>query len=135
LAHLSRDIDYDVIAGIDALGFILSSALALEHAKPFIPLRKGGKLPVQVDSETFVDYSGMEKSLEIRKDAFAHFKKALIVDEWVETGSQVGAAIKLIEGQGAQIAGVLSINVDDSAGARSLRERYLILSLAEDPED
>jgi adenine phosphoribosyltransferase len=132
LASLSRDLEFDVIAGIDALGFILSSALSLKLGKSLVPVRKGGKLPVGVDSESFIDYSGIEKTLEIRKGVFSQFNNALIVDEWIETGSQVSAATSLIERQGARIAGILSIGMDNSRGVKSLRERYLMFSLFED---
>jgi len=127
---LSRDIDYDVIAGIDALGFILAAALAVKADKPFIPIRKGGKLPVEVDCVTFVDYSGTEKSLEIRQDAFTEINRVLIVDEWVETGSQIRAAITLIEQQGARVVGIATIKIDDNDATNALRERYPVLALA-----
>ena len=96
LVSLCKDLEFDVIAGIDALGFILSSGLSLKLGKSLVLVRKGGKLPVSVDSEKLVDYSGVEKSLEIRKDALMHFNSALIVDEWIETGSQIRAAANLI---------------------------------------
>ena len=51
-------IECDVVAGIDALGFILGTALALRMRKGFIPIRKGGKLPVPTDAVAFIDYSG-----------------------------------------------------------------------------
>ena len=132
LAIQCSNLEFDVIAGIDALGFILSSALAIKLGKSLLPIRKGGKLPVSVDSENFVDYSGIEKSLEIRKDALIKSNGVLIVDEWIETGSQVRAAANLIENQGARVAGIISIGMDNSNGVKSLRQRYPISSLIED---
>ena len=52
------EIDFDYVAGIDALGFILGTAMAMHLKKGFIPIRKGGKLPVAVSRAEFVDYSG-----------------------------------------------------------------------------
>jgi adenine phosphoribosyltransferase len=132
LAELACEVDFDVIAGIDALGFILASALALKLGKALIPIRKRGKLPVKVDRESFVDYSGVEKSLEVRRGAFNNLKNALIVDEWVETGAQVAAAINLIERQGTKVAGIISIAMNNTSGVKALRERYLMSSLCED---
>ena len=61
----STPIDY--VAGIDALGFILGTAIAIRLHKGFIPLRKEGKLPVETVKKEFTDYSGNRKALELEK--------------------------------------------------------------------
>ena len=132
LLELGRDIEYDTVAAIDALGFILGAAIAVRSEKPLVPIRKGGKLPVEVNKANFVDYTGKEKSLEIRTDALDPSDRVLLVDEWVETATQVKAAIGLIERQGAKVAAVLSINIDDCEVVRELRESYPILALSQD---
>ncbi|HKP53789.1 MAG TPA: phosphoribosyltransferase family protein [Chloroflexia bacterium] len=131
IADLSRPFDasdFDVVAGIDALGFILGTAVALRFRKGFIPIRKGGKLPVEVDTCAFVDYTGQEKSLELRADAIKQGTRVLIVDEWIETGAQVKAAIQLIESQGGVIAGIAAINIDDNEATRPLLETRRCIS-------
>ncbi len=130
--ELCREIEYDIVAAIDALGFILGTAIAVRSEKPLVPIRKGGKLPVEVHSASFIDYTGKEKSLEIRPDALDSSNRVLLVDEWIETAAQVKAAIDLIEGQGAEVAAVLSIAIDDSQTIRELRESYTILALSQD---
>ena len=130
LLELCRDIAYDTVAAIDALGFILGSAIAVRSEKPLVPIRKGGKLPVEVHKASFIDYTGNEKSLEIRVDALGPSNRVLIVDEWIETAAQVKTAIGLIEGLGAEVAAVLSIVMDDSHTIRELRERYPVLAVA-----
>jgi adenine phosphoribosyltransferase len=125
-------IDFDsmeYVVGIDALGFILGTAVAVMAKKPFIPIRKGGKLPVPTYSANFIDYSGTSKSLEIRKDLIPAGATVLIVDEWIETGTQVSAAIQLIEKLGALVAGVLTINIDENEKTHPLRNTYKIYSL------
>ena len=77
----------DLVAGIDALGFILGTAIAIRLGKGFIPIRKGGKLPVQADRVDFVDFTGQSKSLELRAGAVQPGVKILLVDEWIETGA------------------------------------------------
>ncbi len=129
---LCRDIEYDTVAAIDALGFILGTAIAIRSEKPLVPLRKGGKLPVEVHQASFTDYSGKEKTLEIRSDALDPSNQVLLVDEWIETAAQVKASIGLIERQGARVAGVLTICVDNSPTVQALRERYQILAIAQD---
>lgn len=96
LAEPFQDASLDLVAGIDALGFILGAALALKLRKGFLPIRKGGKLPVPTDAVEFVDYSGERKALEVRRDALRPGMRVLVVDEWIETGAQVSAAIELI---------------------------------------
>lgn len=117
-------VNFDCVAGIDALGFILGAALALRARKGFIPIRKGGKLPVPADRVSFVDYTGSEKSLELRRNSLKPGTRVLVVDEWIETGAQVNAAIRLIEGQGGVVAGIAAINMDDNPITRRLRETY-----------
>lgn len=117
-------IQFDMVAGIDALGFILGTALALRFRKGFLPIRKGGKLPVKADISHFVDYTGQEKSLELRAETIRPGTRVLVVDEWIETGAQVKAAIELIEGQGGVVVGIATIGMDDNEATRPLLEGY-----------
>jgi len=116
--------EYDYVAGIDALGFILGTAIAWRTGKGLITIRKAGKLPVLTDTESFVDYTGKLKSLELGKGAVAPGAKILVVDEWIETGAQIIAAIKLIKKQGGLIAGIVSICIDENDETRNLQQNY-----------
>jgi adenine phosphoribosyltransferase len=117
-------IEFDAVVGIDALGFIVGAAMAFRMKKGFVPIRKGGKLPVETDSVEFMDYTGQRKSLELRTDAIKPRTKVLIVDEWIETGAQVKAAIELVERQSGIIVGIATINMDDNEQTRLIREKY-----------
>lgn len=123
-ATLLQGVSFDVIAGIDALGFILGAALATRHHKGFVPVRKGGKLPVPAHTAEFVDYSGTHKVLELRRDAIAPGTHVLVVDEWIETGAQASAAIRLIEGQDGTVAGIVTIHIDENDQTRRLLYQY-----------
>jgi adenine phosphoribosyltransferase len=114
----------DYVAGIDALGFILGTAIALHLHKGFIPIRKQGKLPVAVTAVQFVDYTGRKKGLELRKGILQPGDRVLVVDEWIETGAQVQAAIDLIEQTGGIVAGVVAINIDNNPIPARIREKY-----------
>jgi adenine phosphoribosyltransferase len=118
-------VPFDLIAGIDALGFILGAAMAMKAGKGFVPVRKGGKLPVDVDQVSLVDYTGEEKALEIRPDAIEEGVRVLVVDEWIETGAQVSATVDLIEGRGGVVAGIASIAMDENPRTEGLRDSYL----------
>jgi len=124
LAHPFEKIDFEYVVGIDALGFILGMALALYLDKGFVPIRKGGKLPVPVTSRQFIDYTGEQKTLELRKDILKPENRVLLVDEWIETGAQVAAAIELIEEEAANVIGIATINIDDNPATQKIREKY-----------
>jgi adenine phosphoribosyltransferase len=132
LAALAEPLAFDLVAGIDALGFILGAALAMRFHVGFVPIRKGGKLPTAVDSAACVDYTGQRKTLELRRDAMKLGTRVLLVDEWIETGAQVRAAIQLIEGQGGVIAGIASLHLDDNEQTEPLRARYRCVQAAPD---
>ncbi|MBU0512845.1 MAG: adenine phosphoribosyltransferase [Chloroflexi bacterium] len=127
--------EFHCVAGIDALGFILGTAIALRAEKGFIPIRKGGKLPGKSESVDFVDYTGLRKTLELGTNALMPNTRVLIVDEWVETGAQMQAAIQLVERQGGIVAGIAAINIDDNDVTRSLRKKYKCCSLWRDERD
>lgn len=128
-------IAFDYVAGIDALGFILGTALSFRALKGFIPIRKGGKLPVETLSVHFVDYSGQEKSLEMRVDAIKPGARVLLVDEWIETGAQVNAAIELIESQKGVVVGVATINIDENKETEKLKKKYKCYAVWADNEE
>jgi adenine phosphoribosyltransferase len=108
-----KDVDFDKIAGLDALGFVIGGALAQKMNKGFICIRKGGKLPGVNDTvlktSSFVDYTNTSKSFEINKSSVKKGEKILLVDEWIETGTQMKASVKLIEELGGEIIGISSL--------------------------
>lgn len=124
LAAPFRAEPFEYVAGIDALGFILGTAVALELRRGFVPIRKGGKLPVATERAEFVDYSGQTKALELRAGLLPAGARVLLVDEWIETGAQARAAANLIERQGSQVIGIATINMDDQPSTRALRAVY-----------
>ena len=114
----------DMVACIDALGFVLGTAIARKLNVGILTIRKGGKLPVTTDTVGFIDYTGLEKQLEIRQDILSEGMKVLIVDEWIETGAQINASIQLIEAQSAAVAGVVTIKMDDNENTQHIRSKY-----------
>lgn len=124
LSYPFQSIPVDFVAGIDALGFILGTAIAIHLQKGFIPIRKAGKLPVETVKRDFIDYSGSKKILEIRKGILPESANVLLVDEWIETGAQVQAAIALVEAEGGVVVGITTINIDANPLTQLLRQRY-----------
>jgi adenine phosphoribosyltransferase len=116
------------VACVDALGFILGTAIARELDLGVIAIRKGGKLPVPTISESFIDYSGSEKVLELRRDLELPGEQILIIDEWIETGAQIMASIRLIEACGATVSGVMTIHMDENQSTLRLAESYTVIT-------
>ena len=123
-----QEFDCDVVAGIDAMGFVLGSALAARLRKGFLPIRKAGKLCVDTKKVDFVNYSKRNQFMEIRYPAFESGTKVFIVDQWVETGGTMGAAIKLIEQQGGLVKGVIALVIEENDNTKKLRNDYKCFS-------
>lgn len=113
ICNLFKGQKFDAVACIEGRGFILGGAVSLKLGSGVVPLRYPGKLKNEVYSSKFVDYSGKEKELQIHKDALSAGQKVLIIDDWLETGSTVKVAIKLIEMCGGEVGGI-GIFMDDS---------------------
>ena len=115
----------DVVAGIDAMGFVLGSAIATRMGKGFLTIRRAGKVPVETDVVDFVNYSARTQQMEMRKPAFAPGTRVLIVDQWVETGGTMDAGIRLVERQGGIVAGIATVCIEETVGGAVFHERYL----------
>ena len=121
-------VDYDVVGGLDAMGFVLGSALAARSGVGFLPIRKAGKLCVDTDSVTFGNYSGRTQDMEMRKPAFAPGTRVLLADQWVETGGTMDGAIRLVERQGGSVAGLVAIAIEENDRTDSYRATYPCVS-------
>ena len=106
----------DVIAGIDARGFIIGGALAYKMRLPFVTLRKKGKLPFETISEEY-DLEYGKATLEVHKDAFAPGANVLVIDDLIATGGTAVAGTKLIRALGGKVVGCgFLINLPDIGG-------------------
>lgn len=92
----------DVVAGIEARGFIIGGALAHKLGVGFVPLRKKGKLPYKTHKIEY-DLEYGKDCLEIHEDAITAGDKVLIVDDLIATGGTCKAACDLIENIGGKI--------------------------------
>ncbi len=114
----------DVVAGLDAMGFVLGTGLAVRLGAGFLPVRKAGKIPVDTDAITFTNYSGRTQDMELRKPAFKPGTRVLVVDQWVETGGTMNAGIDLIERQQGIVAGVATVCIEENATTQKMRDTY-----------
>lgn len=101
-----KDIDVDVIAGTESRGFIFGMPIAYNLHKPFIPIRKKGKLPCATVSRTY-DLEYGTATIEIHKDAIKPGQKVVIIDDLIATGGTIEAAAKLIEELGGEVVKII----------------------------
>lgn len=131
LADLLADlegIEFDVVGGLDAMGFVLGAAIAARRDVGFLPIRKAGKLCVDTDRVSFTNYSGRTQDMEMRLPAFAPGTRVLLVDQWIETGGTMEGGIELVERQLGSVTGLVAIAMEDTPRASKLRERFPVVS-------
>ena len=95
-------LDFDVVVGPESRGFIFGVPIAYNLKKPFIPIRKKGKLPRETISAKYdLEYGSAE--IEIHKEDLRPGMKVVIIDDLIATGGTVEAAVKLAESLGAEV--------------------------------
>ncbi|MBY5972856.1 adenine phosphoribosyltransferase [Pseudooceanicola marinus] len=102
LAEPYRAAGIDRVAGLEARGFILGAALALELGKGFLPIRKKGKLSGPVIGESYALEYG-EAEIEMNDDVLRPGERVLMVDDLLATGGTAEAGINLVERVGAEV--------------------------------
>jgi adenine phosphoribosyltransferase len=125
LAEPYRGRNIDKVAGIEARGFILGSAVAYTLGVGFVPLRKKGKLPAATHGHDYALEYGTDR-LEIHVDAVAEGERLLLVDDLLATGGTAEAAAALVERAGGSITGcAFLVDLPALGGRRRLEARGL----------
>jgi adenine phosphoribosyltransferase len=125
--HRYMDQQLDLVAGIDARGFILGSIIAYELNLGFVPIRKKGKLPFQtVAEESELEYGSA--TVEIHADACKPGDRVLLIDDLIATGGTMMAGRKLLERLGATVVeGAAIVDLPELGGSRLLHASGLPL--------
>jgi len=98
----------DHVVGMEARGFIFGGALAARLNCGFVPVRKPGKLPAELDEVSYsLEYG--ESTLQMHRDSMKKGDKVLIVDDLLATGGTAAATVELVHKQGGVIAGVIFV--------------------------
>lgn len=106
LQELLQGLSFDVIAGTESRGFIFGVPLAYNLHKPFIPIRKKGKLPRETVSRTY-DLEYGSATIEMHKDAVKPGQKVVLVDDLIATGGTIEACAKMIEQEGGEVVKII----------------------------
>jgi adenine phosphoribosyltransferase len=117
----------DVVAGLDARGFILGAVVAYELNIGFVPIRKKGKLPFTTVEETYeLEYGSA--TVELHTDAVKTGDRVLLIDDLIATGGTMMAGKKLLEKLGATVVeGAAIVDLPELGGSNKLRESGLSL--------
>jgi adenine phosphoribosyltransferase len=111
---------FDTIVGIESRGFIIGAALADRMGKGFVPVRKQGKLPAEVERYEYQLEYGTDV-VEIHKDAIIRGQRVLVMDDLMATGGTMNASVHLLRKLGADVVscGVI-VDLPDLGGSRRL---------------
>jgi adenine phosphoribosyltransferase len=122
------DTDVDLVVAVEARGYIVGAPLAYALGAGFVPVRKPGKLPAKIVSESYTLEYGTN-SLEIHEDAIKPGQWVLVVDDLLATGGSARATINLVERLGGKVVGVAFMIELDFLHGRDKLEGYDVLSL------
>jgi adenine phosphoribosyltransferase len=128
MVKLLDGLEFDVIAGAESRGFIFGMPIAYVLHKPFVLIRKAGKLPCETVSETY-DLEYGTATIEIHKDAIKPGQKVVLVDDLIATGGTMKAAAHLVEQLGGKVAKMLFLIELAGLEGRKALEGYEVASV------
>ena len=123
--HRYFDVRPDLVAGLDARGFIIGAVLAYELGVGFVPIRKKGKLPFTTVEETYeLEYGSA--TVEMHTDAVRPGDRVLLIDDLIATGGTMMAGKRLLEKLGATVTeGAAIVDLPELGGSQRLRDSGL----------
>ena len=128
ILNLLDGVDFDVIAGAESRGFILGAPLAYQLHKPFVPIRKQGKLPRDVVWQEYeLEYGSAV--IEMHRDAIKPGQKVVLIDDLLATGGTMAACAKLVEEVGGEVVSVLFLMELEGLNGRSKLTGYDVRSV------
>jgi adenine phosphoribosyltransferase len=118
-----KDLDFDLVLGLESRGFIFGTPIAYNLKKGFIPVRKKGKLPRETVSISYnLEYGSA--TIEMHKDSIKPGMRVVIVDDLAATGGTIEAAAKLVEKLGGEVAKIVFLIELPALGGRKRLSKY-----------
>ncbi len=132
MTKLLDGVDFDVIAGTESRGFIFGTPLAYNLHKPFVLIRKKGKLPYKTISQEYdLEYGKAE--IEMHIDSVKEGQKVVLVDDLIATGGTMEAAAQLVEKLGGEVVKMLFLLELEGLEGRKRLEKYSVGSVVKYP--
>ena len=128
MIKLLDGVDCDVIAGAESRGFIFGAPLAYALGKPFVLVRKKGKLPCETIEKTY-DLEYGTATIEMHKDAIKPGQKVVVVDDLIATGGTIEAACQLIEELGGEVSKIVFLMELAGLNGREKLAKYDVASV------
>lgn len=126
------DVDFDVVLGPESRGFIFGVPIAYNLNKPFVPVRKKGKLPCEtVEMEYDLEYG--TAIIEMHKDSIKPGQKVVIIDDLIATGGTIEAITKLVEKLGGSVAKIVFLMELEGLKGREKLKAFDVSSIIKYP--
>lgn len=106
MQELIKDVDFDVVVGAESRGFVFGTPIAYNLHKPFVLVRKKGKLPCETISKEY-DLEYGSAVIEMHKDSIKPGQKVVLVDDLIATGGTIQAAAELVEALGGEVVKII----------------------------
>ena len=128
IAEKLEGVDFDLVVGPEARGFIFGVPTAYKLKKGFVPVRKPGKLPYECVAQSY-DLEYGSSTIEMHVDAIQKGQKVVIVDDLLATGGTTKAIIDLVEKMGGVVAKVVFLIELEGLNGRELLKGYDVESI------
>lgn len=128
LQELLDGVDFDVLVGTESRGFIFGMPIAYNMKKPFVLVRKKGKLPRETVEKSY-DLEYGSATIEMHKDSIQPGQKVVIVDDLIATGGTIEAAAKLVEELGGEVVKIIFLMELAGLEGRKRLEKYDVASV------
>lgn len=128
LIKLLDGVDFDVVAGAESRGFVFGAPIAYALGKPFVLIRKKGKLPFETVSTSY-DLEYGSASIEMHVDSIKEGQKVVLIDDLIATGGTIEAAAKLIEMVGGEVVKILFLIELSGLNGREKLSKYDVSSV------
>ncbi len=123
-----KGVDFDVVVGSESRGFIFGVPIAYNMNKPFVPIRKKGKLPCEtIEKEYALEYG--TATIEMHKDSIQPGQKVVIIDDLIATGGTTRAMIEMIEQLGGEVVKIVFLMELAGLEGRAKLEGYDVASV------
>ena len=128
LQKLLDGVEFDVLAGAESRGFIFGMPIAYNMKKPFVLVRKKGKLPRETVEMSY-DLEYGSATIEMHKDSIKPGQKVVLIDDLIATGGTIEAAAKLVEQLGGEVVKILFLMELAGLEGRKKLEKYDVASV------